>query len=458
MLESNEVHRVLIRGGVVLAMGDAVGSVTAVPADVMVEDGVIVAIDDALYPEPGCDIVDAAGCVVMPGLIDTHRHLWSAAVRHTGVGWDYGKYHMTVQRAWGETFSAEDVYWSQTLGALSALDAGVTTICDDSHIQNSPAHTDAAISALQDAGIRARFGYGWPGIDVQAWMFNTKLLVPEDIRRVRNDVLADDDALVTLQATVRGPEVSGIDIAEHDLRVARELGLRASMHVGFGFVPGIEQLHSRGLLGPDVLLVHGSRSSDEELRAATGDGAFFSVSPGSEGYMPGLGVPPMGRLLTLGARPSVSADTEVAATADLFSSLRALFVTDTTARNVAPDEFGKRTVVTPTDLLHSATSWGSAAAGLGSTVGSLTVGRDADLILVRLDGIQMFPASDVPRSLVAAATAREVDTVMVRGRILKRAGVLADGRFDDVKAHIRGLIDRLSPRPGSGPADAEFVI
>jgi 5-methylthioadenosine/S-adenosylhomocysteine deaminase len=446
-----EVARMLIRGGTILTMDSTLGTLTG---DVLVENGVITAVGPGQPVPAGAEVVDATGCAVLPGLIDTHRHLWAAAVRHTAVGWDYPAYHMTVQQAWGGQFTPDDVYWSQLLGALSALNAGVTTICDESHIQNSPEHTDAAVRALQESGLRARFGYGWPSVDVAAWMFGPAYLMPEDIRRVRTDLLPDDDALVTLQAMLRGPEMTGLEVAAKDLAVARELGLRSTMHVGFGMAPGIEQLNSAGLLGSDIVLIHAGKSTDRELGMAVENGASFSVSPGTEAFMPGLGIPATARVLHAGGRPGISADTEVASTADLFSTLRAAMATDITVHNALPEQYQEVPHVTPGQLLLSATLWGAEAAGLANRVGSLVPGKAADIITVRLDDVAMFPAPDVARSLVAAATAGSVDTVLVGGRVVKRGGQLLGDGFDRLKPHILDLLERLAPRPGTDPAQA----
>jgi 5-methylthioadenosine/S-adenosylhomocysteine deaminase len=447
---SADVTRTLIRGGTILTMNSAIDTQTG---DVLIEDGLIAAVGPDQHAPGDAEVIDATGCAVLPGLIDTHRHLWSAAIRHTAVGWDYGAYHMTVQRSWGGQFTPDDVYWSQLLGALSALDAGVTTLCDESHIQNSPEHTDAAVKALQESGLRARFGYGWPSVDVATWMFGPTHLMPADIRRVRADLLPDDDALVTMQAMLRGPEMTGLEVAAKDLAVARELGLRSTMHVGFGMAPGIEQLYSAGLLGPDILLIHAGKSTAEELRMAVGKGASFSVAPGTEAFMPGLGIPATARVLQAGGRPSVSADTEVASTADLFSTLRAAMAADITVHNALPEQYRNVPHVTAEQLMLSATLWGAEAAGLGDQIGSLVPGKAADIIMVRLDDVTMFPAPDVVRSLVAAATAGTVDTVLVGGRVVKRAGRLLGDGFDRLRPHILDLIERLTPRPGTGPVE-----
>ncbi|MBV6760423.1 amidohydrolase family protein [Rhodococcus opacus] len=455
MSATGEGGRYLIRGGTVLTMDPKLGSLVG---DVLVEGGKITEVGVDLRPPEGAVLIDATNCAVLPGLIDTHRHLWSAAVRQTGVGWDYGAYHMTVQRRWGEQFTADDVYWSQLLGALSALNAGVTTICDESHIQNSPAHTDAAVKALQESGVRARFGYGFPSVNVASWMFGPTHTIPEDIRRVRTELLPDDDALVTLQAMLRGPEMTGLDVATKDLEIARDLGLRSTMHIGFGMAPGIEQLSDAGLLDSDLLLIHGGKSTDEELRMGVAAGASFSISPGTEAFMPGLGIPATSRVLSVGGEPSMSADTEVASSADLFSTLRAAMATDITVRNALPEYYGALPEVTPDQLLLSATLWGAHACGLGDKVGSLVPGKAADIIMVRLDDLTMFPGSDAVRSLIAAATAGSVDTVMVDGNLVKQDGKVLGTGFERLKPRILELMDRLQPRPGSGPVDTPFSV
>ena len=203
-------------------MDDRVGNFTG---DVLVAEGKVKEV------APGIDggdteIVDAADYLLLPGLVDLHRHTWQSPIRHTGLDWDLPRMFVELFKRFGPNFRPEDVYAATLFGRLAALDAGVTTLLDWAHIQNSPAHADEAVRALRDAGGRTIYAHGQPGIEPERWMKESTLPHPADIRRLRERVLSSNDALVTLAMAARGPEFSTIDTTEHDL------GLRANSACG----------------------------------------------------------------------------------------------------------------------------------------------------------------------------------------------------------------------------------
>src|SRR3970282_1194250 len=194
------------------------------------------------------------------GCVASHRHTWQTTLRHTGADWDVGRIFVELFGRFGPHFRPEDVFAATFLGRLAALDAGVTTLLDWSHIQNTPAHADEAVRALREAGGRSVFAHGQPGTDAKRWMVESALPHPSDIRRVRETLLASDDALVTMAMAARGPEFSTIEVVEQDVRLARELGIRVTIHIGLGAngpkYRGIERMHQRNLVGPDITFVH----------------------------------------------------------------------------------------------------------------------------------------------------------------------------------------------------------
>jgi 5-methylthioadenosine/S-adenosylhomocysteine deaminase len=428
--------RRLIRTQHVLTMDPELGEIAQ--GEILVEDGVIVAVGTELDAE-GAEILDGSSLVALPGFVDGHRHTWQTAVRHCAVGWDLAAYQTNVQGVAGEQMAPEDAYAGNLLGAVSALDAGITTLRDESHVQNSPEHTDALIRALQDAGIRACFAYGWPSTEAMSWLWDSDRELPEDIRRVRAELLPDDDGLVTLQALLRGPELSSLEVTRADIARARELGLRMSMHMGTGEYGtryhGIRALHDAGLLGDDMIFVHCCTSDDDELAMAAAAGASACVTPAVEAAMPGLGAPATGRLLAHGLRPSLGVDVEVGTPGDMFSLMRAALAAERLRETLLGVPRDESTALTPHDLLAFATIDGAAAAGLADRVGSLTPGKQADIVLVGGDDLNLVPAGDWASSLVAAGHAGNVDTVLVAGHVVKQ-----DGRLTSVDA--REAIDR----------------
>jgi len=197
----------LIKGGFVVSMDDTIGDRPS--NDVLVEDGRIVAIDRDLENAPGAagaEVIDATGCIVAPGFVDTHRHLWESTLRGSMPSCTLDQYLGTVIGAFGPAYRPEDVYVGNHLGALEALNAGVTTIVDWSHCNNTPEHADAGIRALRDAGIRAMYAHGTPAAG--EWVFDSTLPHPADARRVRDEHFGPEDDLLTFALAVRGPGVT----------------------------------------------------------------------------------------------------------------------------------------------------------------------------------------------------------------------------------------------------------
>lgn len=414
---------VLIRGGWVLTLDADDRELRH--GDVLIGDGRITAVGTQLAAPPGAEVIDATGMVVLPGFVDTHRHTWQTMLRHRGGSWTLDDYRRILLSDRANRVGPDEVYAGTLLGALSALDSGVTTLVDWSHIQNSPAHADAAVRALTDAGLRAVFAHGWAGGD-----FGSPH--PADIRRVRERLLPDDDALVTLAMAARGPDFTPADITAADFRLARELDIPISIHVAGGR-PGsrpdsIAGLDAAGLLGPDLTVVHATAAGPDDLARLAGHGFGVSISPQTELTMPGVGAPgTVYRLRTAGIQPSLSTDTETATATDMFTQLRLALADD---RSAAPDG----DLLSPREVLRMATGYGARTAGLHDRTGSIEVGKAADIVLVRGTDLNLAPLTAPADALVLAAHPGNVDTVLVAGRTLKRGGrLLAD------TAHARTL-------------------
>ena len=406
-------------------------------ADVLIDNGRIEAVAPRLTVDD-CDIVDASAFFILPGFVDCHRHLWQTPLRHTGSDWDLPRMFVELFVKFGPHMTADDVYAATLFGRLVALDAGVTTLLDWAHIQNTPAHSDEGIRALRSAGGRSIFGHGQPGRDPKAWMGDSALPHPEDVRRVREQVLTTDDALVTMAMAARGPEFCTMAVVENDIRLARELGLRVTMHIGMGETgkrnQAIEKLHRHHLLGPDITCLHCCTSSDREFRLLADHGGSAGVSASMAMFAGGFGLPATGRLMAQGLRPSLSADSEMTASGDMFTEMRAAFGAERTVRNNSIADGPERAQITARDVLQFATIDGARTVGLGDRIGSITPGKRADIILVRRDALNLAPAIDPIGALVIGGHAGNVEAVFVDGRPVKWAGEMIAA---DVKAARR---------------------
>ena len=416
------MRRLLFTRATILSMDPEIGDLPC--GDLLVEDGRIAAIARDIVADDA-EIIDATGNILIPGLVDTHRHTWQSALRHRLGDMDFAGYGCAMLRGLGPLYRAEDIYIGNLLGATAALEAGTTTMLDWSHALNTPAHADAAIAALRESGIRGLFAQGWSRADGRNWTRNSDLRHDQDIVRVRREVLSSDDALVTHYMAGRGPEMTTIDVVKQDFALARELGIRVSMHVGvrdFGpMFRATEAMAAAGVLGPDLTLIHVCASSAHEFKLMADHGVSASIGPQAEMMIDGCGIPAVGRLLAAGIRPSLSGDTEVCGTGDLFTQMRLAIAAERllSANKLLPDAVPP---VKVRDMLEFATIVGARACGIEGRTGSLSIGKDADIVMVRGTDLNLAPVSDPVGAIVLAAHPGNVDAVLVRGEFRKRDG------------------------------------
>jgi cytosine/adenosine deaminase-related metal-dependent hydrolase len=415
-------QRILIRGGFVLTLDRALGDMPG--ADVLIEDDRIAEVGYDLSSD-GAQVIEAAGDIVIPGFIDTHRHTWQASIRGSAPNHTLGEYFPGILDAFAPKYRPEDVYAGNLWGALECVSAGITTLLDWSHISNTPEHSDEAIRALKDVGLRAVYAYGFPNTSLADWWFNSTLIQPEDARRIRAQYFNSDDGLVTMAMATRGPGFCTPEVVKHDWGMARDLSLPITVHVGFDRTGGkmlmVKQLHDMDLLYAGTTYVHANHLTDEEWKYAADSGARISISPQVELQM-AHGWPPAVKALSYGLRPGLSNDVVTSGPGDMFSQMRALFASERARRN----EIAWNQDVDPTDLLTArdvlgfATIDGAAVAGVADRTGSLTPGKKADVVIIDGHALNTAPVIDPVATVVTAADTSNVDTVIIDGRFHKR--------------------------------------
>ncbi|MET9357271.1 amidohydrolase family protein [Streptomyces sp. NPDC006617] len=430
-------QRTLIKGGTIYSVDPDIGELPR--GDVLVENGTIVAVGEHI-PATEARIIDASGQIVLPGLIDTHRHLWQAALRQIAADWTLTQYidHMLLEL--GPRFTPQDVYVAELLGAIEAIDAGVTTVMDWAHIMRSPEHADEAVRGLRDSGIRAVFGYGNPGGPPAAWY-------AQDVRRVAERYFSSDSELVTFALASMGPEFGAVSDTAADLELARELGIRASMHVGVGTLGkrrSITELHRRGLLGPDLIYVHCNTCNDAELRLIAETGGHASISPRVEMQM-GHGYPATGRLHAAGVATSLSIDVVSGVGGSLFAEMRGTLEAERGWQHHAALSRGEtlpELTITTKDVVRMATIEGARTLGLESKVGSLTPGKQADIILLSTERPNLSPVNSVSAAITLADN-ENVDTVFIAGRMVKWGGRIVERDLRTLQDDAHTSRDRL---------------
>ncbi|MEU0791782.1 amidohydrolase family protein [Amycolatopsis sp. NPDC005961] len=452
-------RRYLIRGGAVMSMDPDVGDFEI--ADVLVDGDKIAAVAPAIEA-PGVDVVDARGRIVMPGFVDTHHHLFETALRSflaNGLLVDDGSgapsadptYVGHVLQRFAPVYRPEDVYINTLFGGLAQLDAGVTTVLDVSQIHHSPEHTDAAIEALADAGRRAAFGY-FEG-DGRA-----EARYPQDAYRIRKQWFSSDDQLVTM--VMGGEFYLGEELYSNAWGIARELDLQIAAHAvgAFGMRPLLDDLaHGRGGtgkdigFGPDVLLIHMTGMSDFAWERVRDAGVHVSVSTPIEMTMR-HGTPPLLKLQQLGLEPSLSSDVETTMAPDPFTLMRSTMTMQRMLVNESvlaqggftpPGHYpepapGTPQLFTVRDVLRFATLNGAKHLRLDHKTGSLTPGKEADIVLLDATALNVTPLNSAPGAVVSLMDRSNVETVIVAGKIRKWQGSLLEADL----VRLRGELER----------------
>jgi 5-methylthioadenosine/S-adenosylhomocysteine deaminase len=420
--------RTLIKGGTVVTVDRELGDFYP-SGDVLVEGDSIVEVASSI-DAGDAEVIDATDCIVLPGLVDTHRHTWQALFRNVGSDWTLAHYFTGLHGTMSELYRPEDTYAGNLIGTLEALDSGITTLLDWSHNLNTPAHTDAAIDAVSESGARVVFAHGG---GFQHWQPVSSLDHPaDDVRRVRNGRLSSDDGLVTLALAPRGNQFATMEVTERDWQLASELGLRITCHFGdgeWGKNRPVAALQAQGLLVPTMTFVHCNSLADDELAMMAASGVTASCSPDIELQM-GHGWPATGRLLDAGIRPSLSIDVCCSNGGHLFGTMRATIGTERGFDNEHARDRGEPSVsemeLSCRDVLEFATIEGARACGLDGKIGSLTPGKRADIIVVRADSFGMTPLNNPIGAFVYNAHPGLVDTILVDGKVVKRDGKLLD--------------------------------
>jgi cytosine/adenosine deaminase-related metal-dependent hydrolase len=418
--------RMLIRGATVITM-DKAGVLPV--ADILITGDTLTDIAPGIAADDA-EIIDASGCIVIPGLINAHMHTWQTALRGVAANWTLTEYFRKMHAGLATVFEPEDLHIATLVGALNQLNCGTTTLGDWCHNNRTPAHNDAAIAGLLESGIRAAFFHGTPKPDPRPgetpfWE------MPHPRAEVERLLKAHQGRpLLGVHAAVLGPHYSTLEVALHDFRMARELGVIASLHQGGGPARtpgGWDELEAQGLLGSHVNIVHGHALDDAQLRRFCDLGMSFSAAAENE-MSQGHGHPLTGRLRKLGAAPSLGVDLESVVSGDMLTQARIALGIQRSLDNVAHREATGAMPATSTIPVLEALAWvtveGARMLGQLDRIGTLAAGKQADLVLLRADELNMQPVHDPVASVVFQASLANVDSVMVAGQWKKRHGRL----------------------------------
>ncbi|RCW39683.1 cytosine/adenosine deaminase-related metal-dependent hydrolase [Halopolyspora algeriensis] len=424
---------ILFRNATVLSMDAAIGVLDG--GDVLVRGERIERVGHRLDAPESAVVVDAAGGILMPGMVDTHRHMWQTALRGLGADWTLSQFFVFYYLNWGKIFRPEDIYAGNLLAGIEALDAGVTTTVDWSHGLQTPEHGDAAVEALRT--VPGRFVLAYGNLLGAPWEWANSPEFRSFVDRhfaSRNDMLG-----LQLAFDVTGDEQFPEKAA---FEAARELDLPVTTHAGvWGATDdnGIRLMWEHGFMDPKVTYVHAASLSRDSYQRIAASGGTASVSTESE-QSAGQGYPPTWQLRRHGIPVSLSMDTSVWWSADLFSAMRATLSADRSREHLEAQSAGETVVhnkLRARDVVEWATIGGARALGLDDSIGSVTPGKKADLVLVKNDRSPvMFPMLHPYGHVAFQAGRGDVHTVLVNGSVVKFRHELAATDLDRARTAV----------------------
>lgn len=424
-------------------------------ADVLIIGSDIAAIGRGLEVPDGAFEIDATGGIVMPGMVDTHRHMWQTAMRGYGADWTLTQYFVWYYLEHGRSFRPQDVHAGNRLSALDAIDAGVTTTVDWSHGLRTLDHAEAALDALTSSAGRFVLAYG--DIFAGPWEWSAD---PAVQRFLKDHSTGSESLRLQMAFDVTGdpafPERAAFE-------VARELGLPVTTHAGVWGATnddGIRLMHEGGFMQPDTVYVHAATLSDDSYQRIAATGGSVSLSTESEQSC-GQGYPPSWALRDHGIPVSLSVDTSVWFSSDLFAAMRSTLGADRAWEHAKAHELGDTVTHTHLRAEHVvawATRGGAETLGMGDIIGSLEVGKRADVVLIKNDlSPTLFPIVNPYGHIALQANRGDVRSVLVAGRLAKYDGKLLEDlsgarrEIDDTIAHLESTLGADLWRQGMNP-------
>jgi 5-methylthioadenosine/S-adenosylhomocysteine deaminase len=435
------MRRLLIRNATVITMDPALGDLR--PGSILIENDRVAAVGEQIA-RADAEVVDGQSLIVIPGLVNAHMHTWQTGLRGVSSNWTLLEYFRWMHAGLATRFQPADIQIATLAGALNQLDCGTTTLVDWCHNNPTPQHTDAAIEGLRESGIRAAFFHGSPKPDPKPGErhFSEIPHPREEVERLLRGPFASRDQLLTLGLAILGPHYSTLEVSRHDVRLARDMALIASMHQGGGppkSPEGWDVLEREGLVGNFVNIVHGNDLADDRLSRFVGCGVTFSATPENE-MSQGHGHPIVGRLRKLGAAPSLGIDLESVISGDMLTAARMALAhqrsLDNAAARAATGTIPETSTIPAREALGWITVEGARMLGLQDRIGTITPGKQADLVLISANALNLWPVHDPVATVVMQASLANIDSVMVAGAWRKKDGKLLFAHLDRVKSEL----------------------
>ncbi|CAM1509795.1 Fc.00g001300.m01.CDS01 [Cosmosporella sp. VM-42] len=464
---------ILIKNATAITVDDSIGIKTNY--DILIRDGVIKEVGPNLTPEDLDETIDATDCLVSPGFVDTHHHMWQQLIRGVTTDWSLGNYIEHIRNIYGSLYTPEDVYTANYFAGLDLINNGITTVIDHCHILNSSQHTDAAIKGLKDAGVRGTWCYGFyenperhdlpdsnhsvatpAGFDHEARM--------EDAKRARKQHFPDNDPEKQLLTFGAAPtEAEGMTDAElrEEIDFFRSIGARViTMHVAMGCYDRnhqiVQHLGDAKYLDKDLLFSHGASFTDSELKLIQEAGSGISATPETELQM-GMGHPIAFKAAAAGCHIGLGIDITSNQNNDMLALMRLLLQTERGKRHLEVEGTSVPFNILPKseEALYMATMGGAKSIGLDHLIGSITPGKRADLIITRCDDMNIVPVTKPIGALMFNAHIGNIDTVLINGKIMKRDGKVLNVDWPKLRQEVRQKTARIFGIATKAPEPAE---
>lgn len=434
----------LIRGAQVIDVVEKIP--TGAVREILIEDGRIAEISESI-DQPDAEILEAEGSILMPGFVDTHRHTWETQLRGLCGNMTLGDYALNVRLRAASVYLPDDVRVANYVGAIEAVNSGVTSLLDFSHVMNSPDHADAAIEGLERAGVRSLFCYGYFPVPGSDKAFPTHDERFRDLQRIAGGTYAKT---IEIGAAMTEIDLITLDERAREIQTAMELGLRQVFHTGGRNIPSryVRFFEANDLLADNQIHVHCNEMDADEWAALARAGCKVSISPETELNM-GMGYPVFAECADHGVKPTLSCDITAFCSGEMFTQMRMAIAAARHQTNLPDIKAGRipaRLQYHPLDAIRWATLNGAEAMGIGHLVGSVEVGKVADLILIDTKALGTVPVNDAASTVVFQARSSDVHTVLVDGKFMKRGGHLVGvdipKSLDELATSAIGIGDR----------------
>jgi cytosine/adenosine deaminase-related metal-dependent hydrolase len=450
--------KTLIRNVAVVSMDPTIGDLER--ADILIDDGTIISIAPDISAD--AEVIDGTGMIAMPGMVDTHRHTWQTALRGVLADGNIPDYLRGIRLQMAPRYTPEDMYVGNYVGALDAINSGVTSLVDYCHNILTPEHAHAAVEGLLDAGIRGLYGHGMTPITTNTWSESkggstatgdpAAFATRADLaREIKSRYFSSDDQPMRFGMAPQEFAIAPVGEVAAEFALARELGARITQHANQVLVrqlfQDIEVLHANELLGDDLLLVHCTFNTQHEWELLEGTGTTVAVCAETEMQM-GMGFPAIEEATRYTPGPGLGIDCVSGTSGDMLSHAR-LVLQATRWRSDRPEYDAMRAPQVMNWTTHDALQWatinGARAAGIDDVAGSLTPGKRADIVLVTMAGVSQagWNRREPGGALIAHGNAGVVDTVLIDGRVVKRAGALVHVDLPAAIARLEASHDRL---------------